>query len=78
MTPRAMGHGALHVAGATFAEIGRECGCGWRTVRKDLAEDAISVPPPPRAGVQSLLIAPYPARGSVAALRLDHPGDSRA
>ena len=76
MTPRAMGHGALHVAGATFGEIGREC--GWRTVRKVLAEDAMSIPPPPRAGIQSLLIAPYPARGSVAALRLDHPGDSRA
>jgi transposase len=29
---------ALHAAGATFAEIGRECGCDWRTVRKYLAE----------------------------------------
>ena len=35
----------LHEAGATFAEIGRECGCDWRTVRKYLAEDAASVPP---------------------------------
>ena len=31
---------ALHAAGATFVEIGRECGCDWRTVRKDLDEDA--------------------------------------
>jgi predicted transcriptional regulator len=36
---------ALHVAGATFAEISRECGCDWRTVRKYLAEDAPSIPP---------------------------------
>jgi len=35
----------LHEAGATFAEIGRECGCDWRTVRKHLAEDAASIPP---------------------------------
>ena len=60
-TPRAVGHGALHAAGATFAEIGRECGCDCRTVRKYLAEDAISVPPagPPRASIQPLLITPY-------------------
>jgi transposase len=52
---------ALHEMGATFAEIGRECGCDWRTVRKYLAEDAASVPPvgPPRAGTQPLLITPY-------------------
>jgi hypothetical protein len=31
---------ALHAAGATYAEIGRECGVDWRTVRKYLAEDA--------------------------------------
>ena len=43
---------ALHEAGATFVEIGRECGCDWRAVRKYLAADAPSVPPaaPPRAG----------------------------
>ena len=60
-TPRAVGHGALHAAGATFAEIGRECGCDWRAVRKYLAENAISVPPagPPRASIQPLLITPY-------------------
>ena len=52
---------ALHDAGATFVEIGRECGCDWRTVRKYLAEDAPSVPPtgPPRAGTQPLLITPF-------------------
>ena len=51
---------ALHAAGATFVEIGRECGCDWRTVRKYLAEDAASVPPtgPPRTGTQLLLITP--------------------
>ena len=52
---------ALHVAGATFAEIGRECGCDWRTVKKYLAEDAVSVPPsaPPRSGTQPRLITPF-------------------
>jgi transposase len=29
---------ALHAAGARFVQIGRECGCDWRTVRKYLAE----------------------------------------
>jgi len=40
----------------------RSCSsCDWRTVRKDLAEDAPSVPPsgPPRAGSQPLLITPF-------------------
>ena len=52
---------ALHAAGATFAEIGRECGCDWRTVRRYLAEDVPSAPPvgPPRAGSQPLLITPF-------------------
>jgi transposase len=52
---------ALHVAGATFAEIGRECGCDWRTVRKYLAEDAPSAPlaNPPRAGMQPKLITRF-------------------
>ncbi len=52
---------ALHAAGATYAEIGRECGCDWRTVRKYLAEDAASVPPsaPPRAGNQPKVITPF-------------------
>jgi transposase len=52
---------ALHAAGATFVEIGRECGCDWRTVRKYLVEDARSVPPtpPPRVGSQPRLIDPF-------------------
>ena len=51
---------ALHAAGATYAEIARECGCDWRTVRRYLAEDAPSVPPagPSRAGTQPRVIAP--------------------
>ena len=50
---------ALHEAGATFVEIGRECGCDWRTVKKYLAEDAPrAAGRPPRAGTQPLLIAP--------------------
>jgi len=36
---------ALHAAGASYAEIARECGVDWRTVRKYLAEDACSAPP---------------------------------
>jgi len=52
---------ALHAAGATYAEIARECGVDWRTVRKYLAEDACSAPPtaPPRAGSQPRLITPF-------------------
>jgi transposase len=52
---------ALHAAGATYAEIARECGCDWRTVRKYLDEDAPSVPPvsPSRAGTQPKLITPF-------------------
>ena len=51
---------ALHAAGATYAEIGRECGCDWRTVRKYLTEDSPSVPPsaPPQAGTQPKVIPP--------------------
>ena len=51
----------LHAAGATYAEIARECGVDWRTVRKYLAEDAPSVPPaaPPRAGTQPRLVTPF-------------------
>jgi len=52
---------ALHAAGASYAEIGRECGVDWRTVRKYLAEDAPSAPPstPPRAGSQPKVITPF-------------------
>ena len=51
----------LRARGATYAEIGRECGVDWRTVRKYLAEDAPSVPPsaPSRAGTQPRVIAPF-------------------
>lgn len=51
---------ALHAAGASFAEIARECGCDWRTVKKYLAADAPVAPPasPPRAGCQPRVITP--------------------
>ena len=50
----------LHQAGATYAEIARECGCDWRTVRKYLAAEGPVGPPkaPPRAGTQPALITP--------------------
>ncbi len=52
---------ALHERGACYAEIARECGVDWRTVRKYLAEDALVTPPaaPPRAGTQPRVIAPF-------------------
>lgn len=52
---------SLHAAGATYAEIGRECGVDWRTVKKYLAEDSSSVPPaaPARVGTQPQAIAAY-------------------
>jgi transposase len=51
---------SLHAAGATYAEIARECGVDWRTVKKYLAPDAPSAPPsaPPRAGTQPRAITP--------------------
>ncbi len=50
----------LQAAGATYAEIARECSVDWRTVRKYLAEDAPSAAPaaPPRAGTQPKVITP--------------------
>lgn len=50
----------LHEAGATYAEIARECGCDPRTVKKYLAVDAGCVPPaaPSRAGTQPRVITP--------------------
>ena len=52
---------ALHEAGASYAEIGRECGCDWRTVRKYLSQAGVALPPraPSRAGTQPRVIAPF-------------------
>jgi transposase len=51
----------LHEAGASYAEIARECGVDWRTVRRYLAEDGVALPPraPARAGTQPRKIAPF-------------------
>ena len=48
----------LHEAGATYADIARECGCDWRTVRRYLADDAPAHPPQgsSRAGTQQRAI----------------------
>jgi transposase len=53
----------LHEAGASFAEIARDCGCDWRTVRKYLLEDGLVGPPqaPARAGTQPRVITPFVA-----------------
>ena len=51
---------ALHKSGASYAEIARECGCDWRTVRKYVAEESSPVPPaaPSRLGTQPRVITP--------------------
>ena len=51
---------ALRDAGATYAEIAAEVGCDWRTVKKYLAEDAVTAPPaaPSRRGSQPRRIEP--------------------
>lgn len=48
----------LHEAGASYAEIARECGVDWRTVKKYLDSDAPVVPPsaPSRKGSQPRVI----------------------
>lgn len=48
----------LRATGMSYAEIGRECGCDWRTVRKYLSEDAPASPPsaPSRKGTQKVAI----------------------
>lgn len=52
---------ALQAAGASYAEIARECGVDWRTVKKYLAEDSASVSAsaPSRAGTQPKVITPF-------------------
>lgn len=52
---------SLHAAGATYAEIARECGVDPRTVKKYLAEDAPPGPPTgtPRIGTQTRVIEPF-------------------
>ena len=53
----------LHESGSSYAEIARECGVDWRTVRKYLAADADVAPPraPSRAGTQPQVITPCAA-----------------
>ena len=52
---------ALHAAGASYAEIARQCGVDWRAVKKYLAEDAPTAPPAgtPRIGTQEPAIGPF-------------------
>jgi len=53
----------LHEAGASYAEIARECDVDWRTVRKYLPADGLVGPPavPSRAGTQPQVITPFVA-----------------
>ena len=53
----------LHETGSSYAEIARECGVDWRTVRKYLHADADVAPPraPSRAGCQPQVITPFVA-----------------
>lgn len=52
---------ALHEAGASYAEIARECACDPRTVKKYLSVDGVALPPraPSRAGTQPRVIEPF-------------------
>src|SRR4030095_4109628 len=51
---------ALADAGATWAEIARETGYDWRTVKRYLTAEASTSPPAPaRRGPGPRLIAPY-------------------
>lgn len=51
---------ALRESGTTYADIARECGVDYRTVKKYLATDAPGVPPvgSARAGTQSRAVTP--------------------
>ena len=51
---------ALHESGTTYAEIARECGVDYRTVKKYLAADSAVVPAAgsPRVGTQPRAITP--------------------
>ena len=51
---------ALRESGTTYADIARECGVDYRTVKKYLAVDAPTLPPvgSPRVGTQSRVITP--------------------
>ncbi len=53
----------LHEAGATYAEIARECRVDWRTVKKYLEQDGVALPPvaPSRVGTQPSKIGPFAA-----------------
>jgi transposase len=64
---------SLHESGATLAEIARECGVDWRTVKKYLAPDAGPVPPraPSREGCQPRLVTPELEAVITAWLRAD-------
>jgi transposase len=52
---------ALHAAGVSYAEIARECGWDWRTVKKYLEQDGVVLPPQAsqRAGSQPRVIEPF-------------------
>jgi transposase len=52
---------SLHEAGASYAEIARECGVDPRTVKKYLTQDGVALPPrsPSRAGTQPRMITPF-------------------
>ena len=64
---------ALHESGTTYAEIARECGVDYRTVKKYLAAGATSVPPrgTSRRGTQACVITADIEARIAAMLRAD-------